>query len=284
MQASAAHETGHGKGGGKANSNRGQGKGPPEKGNAGHGHSAMAPANQPARPAFERGRGNAPAAVAKNGSERGVRVLPDGRRYFSTPDARPSFNFASARRGPIDGCPPGLAKKNNGCQPPGLAKQRAYQPDWWGFSNVSNAPYYYDNGYLLRVNGDRVASYLPLLGGALAIGNPWPSTYAPLPVPQYYVDYYDLGPPESYRYADDVLYRVDPSTSAISAIAALLTGDTFQIGSPLPAGYDVYNVPYAYRGEYADGPDASYRYSDGYIYQVDPTTQLITAAISLLTR
>ena len=28
-------------------------------------------------------------------------------------------------------------------------------------------------------------------------------------------------------------------------------------------------------------PDAWYRYSDGYIYQVDPTTQLITAIVRL---
>ena len=51
----------------------------------------------------------------------------------------------------------------------------------------------------------------------------------------------------------------------------------------MPLGYDVYNVPYDYRDRYADGPNANYRYSDGYIYQVDPTTQLIAAAIELLT-
>ena len=71
-------------------------------------------------------------------------------------------------------------------------------------------------------------------------------------------------------------------TSAITSIAALLTGDNFEIGGPVPAGYDVYNVPYPYRDQYIDGPDARYRYSDGYIYQIDPTTQLVTAAIDLL--
>jgi hypothetical protein len=50
----------------------------------------------------------------------------------------------------------------------------------------------------------------------------------------------------------------------------------------MPPGYDVYNVPYTYRGQYADGPDARYRYSDGYLYQIDPTTQLVAAAIDLL--
>ena len=65
--------------------------------------------------------------------------------------------------------------------------------------------------------------------------------------------------------------------------AALLTGDQFGIGQPMPLGYDVYNVPYAYRDRYYDTPDANYRYADGYIYQVDPKTQLIAAAIQLLT-
>ena len=114
------------------------------------------------------------------------------------------------------------------------------------------------------------------------IGNPWPSYYDPLPVPPYYVDYYDLGPPGSYRYANDVLYRIDPTTMAIASIAALLTGDDIRIGSPMPPGYDIYNVPYDYRARYPDGPNAWYRYSDGYIYQIDPATGLVTAAIEAI--
>jgi len=51
----------------------------------------------------------------------------------------------------------------------------------------------------------------------------------------------------------------------------------------MPAGYDVYNVPYAYRSQYRDSPNSLYRYNDGYVYQVDPTTQLVQAAIQLLT-
>ena len=66
-------------------------------------------------------------------------------------------------------------------------------------------------------------------------------------------------------------------------IAALLTGDDIAVGQRLPAGYDAYNVPYAYRDRYRDGPDAMYRYSDGYVYQVDPTTRVVAAVIDLLT-
>lgn len=187
-------------------------------------------------------------------------------------------------------CPPGLAKKNNGCMPPGLARKddryrfANYRPDWWGLSSLGlgDGRYFYEDGYLMRLNGDRVSGFIPLLGGALSIGNPWPSYYAPQPIPPYYADYYGLGPVSNYRYADNVLYRVDPESAAITSIAALLTGDDIRVGQPMPMGYDVYNVPYPYRSQYLDGPTANYRYSDGYVYQVDPETRLVAAAIELL--
>jgi hypothetical protein len=47
----------------------------------------------------------------------------------------------------------------------------------------------------------------------------------------------------------------------------------------LPPGYDVYNVPHAYRCTYFDSDDSWYRYDDGFIYEVDPRTRLIEAAI-----
>ena len=109
-----------------------------------------------------------------------------------------------------------------------------------------------------------------------------PAYYEPVALPGYYESYYGLGPYDSYRYADDVIYRIDPQTDAITSIAALLTGDRFAVGQPMPLGYDVYNVPWDYRDRYVDGPGANYRYSDGYIYEVDPETQLIAAAIELL--
>jgi hypothetical protein len=193
----------------------------------------------------------------------------------------------------IAGCPPGLARKNNGCLPPGQARKRpirstgwngyTYRPRLFGLTNYAAGPYEYAGGYLLRALDDgRISGYIPLLGGALAIGNAWPSTYQSYALPDYYVDYYDLGPPDSYRYADNVIYRVDPEDSAIASVAALLTGDEFVVGQPMPRGYDVYNVPYSYRDRYRDTPDAWYRYSDGYVYRIDPTTQLVAAAIDLL--
>ncbi|WP_305098196.1 hypothetical protein [Croceibacterium aestuarii] len=219
-----------------------------------------------------------------------VRVLADGRHVYDRPGVRQLWN-GREERGLIDGCPPGLAKKHDGCLPPGLAttvepryRYTAFPPDWWGLGSLATGGgrYRYADGYLLRLDGNRVGGYIPLLGGALSIGNPWPMPYAPHPVPDYYVDYYDLGPSGGYRYADDVLYRVDPKSAGITSIAALLSGDDIRVGEPMPPGYDVYNVPRPYRAQYADGPDRSYRYSDGYIYQVDPKTQIVAAAIELL--
>ena len=181
----------------------------------------------------------------------------------------------------VTGCPPGLAKKNNGCQPPGLAKQAAPYAlgDWYRWRGLDQGDYRYYDGYLVRPGG----GYVPLLGGALALGNSWPDYISPVAMPDYYRDYYGLGDASGYRYYGDTIYRVDPGNSAISSIAALLTGDRFAVGQPMPYGYDVYNVPYDYRDRYADGPDSMYRYSDGYVYQADPTTGLIEAVISLLT-
>ena len=195
------------------------------------------------------------------------------------------FDRSGNSFGPLKGCPPGLAKKNNGCQPPGLARQNAAYaaPDWYRSRGFDTGGYRYFDGYLLRMNGSSVASYVPLLGGALGLGNAWPESLAPVAVPDYYRDYYGLGDPDGYRYYGDTIYRVDPQTSQIGSIAALLTGDRFSVGQRMPSGYDVYNVPSDYRDRYADGPDSAYRYADGSVYQVDPTTQVIQAVIQLLT-
>ena len=187
-------------------------------------------------------------------------------------------------RGLIDGCPPGLAKKRNGCLPPGQAKKQydSYRADYFGLRGLGDGRYYYDDGYLLRYGSGGIAGYIPLLGGALSIGNTWPTYYQSYELPRYYNDYYSLGGPRGYRYADNVIYRVDPETAAIQSIAALITGDDFVVGQPMPRGYDVYNVPYSYRDRYYDTPDARYRYADGYIYRIDPETALITAAIDMI--
>lgn len=204
-------------------------------------------------------------------------------RFVDRGDNFSVFRDYDRREALYEGCPPGLAKKYNGCMPPGLAKQEPYyRPAYFGYSGYDDRRFYYDDGFLFGLGRDgRIAASIPLLGGALSVGNVWPSYYSPVEVRPYYRDFYGLET-DGYRYANDVLYRVDPTTSAITSIAALLTGDDFVVGQPVPRGYDVYNVPYQYRDRYADGPDGYYRYADGYVYRVDPETQLVAAAIQLL--
>lgn len=197
------------------------------------------------------------------------------------------FGFSERdRRRLVEGCPPGLAKKRNGCMPPGLAKKRDRDNIWdriWRRDNRDDSRYFYRDGYLMRYDGDRLLGYRPLLGGALSVGSLFPRDYRSTPISDYYANFFgDDDEDHVYRYSDGVIYALDPKSYAITEVAGLITGDDFTIGEPLPAGYSVYNVPYGYRDRYADGPDANYRYSDGYIYRVDPQTQLIRAAIQLL--
>lgn len=203
------------------------------------------------------------------------------------------------RRGLIDGCPPGLAKKDNGCMPPGQFKKlvgtalplglRASTLDgpyrqWYR----DNDQYYYrnDGDFIYRVSrdrglidalipyGDRDYYYYP-------VGMNYPTAYDTYNVPYQYRSYYPQGGDYDYRYGDGAIYRVDPQTNMIQSIVALLAGD-LAVGRPLPSNYGVYNVPLAYRDRYYDTPDAMYRYNDGYIYRADPTTQMITAVIDAI--
>ena len=188
--------------------------------------------------------------------------------------------------GVIRGCPPGLAKKNNGCLPPGQAKKaqrarydfRSDQPD-------GGVVRRYDAGY--RYHYDRQGSllgYVPALGGALSAGSAWPTQYRYDPTPRNQADYYGLKDSNDYRYADGAIYSVDPKTAVIKQVVALVTGQSAAVGQPLPSGYDIYNVPQAYRDQYVDSASAAYRYNDGSIYKVDPKTQVVTSIIQLLTQ
>lgn len=282
----------------RANSDRGNSdRGNQDRRNADRGNSGQGAD----RADNNRGNGGDNARAAQRGNERSAQRADNGNRGNDGRDLvidrrggdrdvlRVRDIASIPRLGLIEGCPPGLAKKNPPCVPPGQARNSMRslfgfdRPDFWGLTRLGDGRYFYDDGYLVRYGpSGGVLGYVPLLGGALSIGNAWPSYYDPVALPGYYENYYGLGPYDSYRYANNVVYRVDPETSAITSIAALLTGDQFAVGQPMPLGYDVYNVPYGYRDRYVDGPGGYYRYSDGYIYQVDPETRLIASVIELL--
>ena len=236
--------------------------------------------------------------VARDIDRRDIRVRGDLRgrddgRRFARNDLGRTFGWFD------DSCPPGLAKKNNGCLPPGQATKMVglALPAALGAS-LLDGPYrhwyrdddryfYRDDGdYIYRVSrdgglidalfpfADRDYSYYP-------VGMSYPPAYDFYNVPYQYQSYYPDGTDYSYRYGDGAIYRVNRSNNEIASIVALLAGD-LGVGQRLPGDYGVYNVPLAYRDRYYDTPDALYRYNDGYIYRADPKTQLITAVISAL--
>jgi len=81
------------------------------------------------------------------------------------------------------GCPPGLAKKNNGCLPPGIAKQRFNVGQRW------------------------TGNY-----------NPWAYNQVPLD----WRNQYNLDPMNRYYYRDGYLYSVDPQTRLVEAVIQAL--------------------------------------------------------------
>ncbi|WP_260483078.1 hypothetical protein [Sphingomicrobium flavum] len=229
--------------------------------------------------------------VKGNGKGRGNDVVRVAGRDLDVTDF---FRYGSGT-GLVDGCPPGLAKKNNGCLPPGQAKQlwgqRAEQSllsrvlmgpyqTWYG--DRDGYRYRMDDRYIYRIGSDGlIGGLIPLFdrpGYYYPVGSRYPDAYNFYNVPYQYRSAYD---DDYYRYGDGAIYRIDPTTQIIQGVAALLTGD-MTVGQPMPNRYSTYNVPYSYRDQYYDRPDSMYRYSDGYIYRVDPTTMLVAEAIKAI--
>ena len=173
----------------------------------------------------------------------------------------------------------------------------SYVPANYGFSSFYPASYeyapssgYYGNlcnrygyGVVYQVDcySGMVENVIPLYAGGYGVGQLLPSAYSYYNVPvQYRSVYYDT-PDYGYWYAPGAIYQYDNRSSMITSVAALLSPG-FTIGQSLPIGYGVYNVPYAYRATYYDTPSAWYRYNNGYIYQVDPATMLVTAVVASL--
>lgn len=211
----------------------------------------------------------------------------------------PAWDNRGSISGFAQGCPPGLAKKGNGCLPPGQAKKIVGTALPAALSGAVLAGpfsqwyrdddrYFYrwddDHVYRVRRNGGLIDALFPTIDRDYyyyPVGYEYPSAYNYYNVPYQYQSFYPEQGNWTYRYGDGAIYRVDPSTSMISGIASLLAGD-LAVGQPLPTDYMVYNVPMSYRDRYYDSADNWYRYNDGYIYRVDPTTQLITAVINAI--
>jgi hypothetical protein len=308
---------GHGQGGGgkpaKVEHGGGHGGGKPARmergGGQGGGYAARAPkphkaerqerrAERPERRSIRDERRH-DVFVRRAGEERRDfrRVGRDREDYRRMPDFRPNEpRFTGYDRG----CPPGLAKKGNGCLPPGQAKKhfargQRLERDWFEGYRVPSAyrsfyqdspDYYYsydDSGYIYRADrgSDLISAIIPMLGGGFGVGQPLPAGYDAYNVPMQYRDTWADDDESLYRYGDNAIYRVDNQSGLIEGIVALLGGD-LNVGQELPDGYDAYNLPMDYRDQYQDGDDYNYRYADGNIYQVDAKTQMIQAIVEMI--
>ena len=230
-------------------------------------------------------------------------------------DDRDRWDRGFGRAGFVDGCPPGLWMKDNGCLPPGQAKKlfgrsigdaqriaalnavplgfRSFYPD------TPDYYYRYGDGYMYRVDrsNDLISALLPLIGGGYVPGMAFPTAYSNSYSPGYtfpmgfndpYVpDYYGFNSfyPDTqyvdYRYLNGNVYGVDPYSGLIEDVIPTYAYG-YGVGQVLPASYGYYNVPYQYRSMYYDTSDYNYWYAPGAIYQVDPSSQLITSVASLL--
>lgn len=204
------------------------------------------------------------------------------------------------RFGYVNGCPPGLAKKRNGCLPPGQAARFIGQPLFAAtrFTALDPLPrsfrslywddddYYYRYGgnYLYRVDrdDDLIDGLLPLFGAAL-LGQPLrPSYVNSYYRPSYYNAFYPNSPYDCYQYGYGYVYETDCRTGLVEDV--IPTYDYgYGVGQLMPASYGYYNVPFQYRSYFSDDDDYYYRYAPGSIYRVDRDTSLISAVVALLT-
>ena len=132
-------------------------------------------------------------------------------------------------------CPPGLARKGNGCLPPGQAKKLvgAALPVALG-SRLLDGPYrqwyrddaryYYrnDGDYIYRVNrqGGLVDALFPFQDRDFSyydVGTAYPAADNFYNVPQQYQSYYADGNDYTYRYGDGAIYQVNRSDNVISS-------------------------------------------------------------------
>lgn len=153
-----------------------------------------------------------------------------------------------------------------------------YQPPYFN-AFYPNSPYdchRYGYGYVYETDcaSGLVENVIPTYDYGYGVGQLMPASYGYYNVPFAYRSSFVDNDDYYYRYAPGSIYRVDRSTSLISAVAALLTNG-LSVGQPLPVGYNAYNVPLAYRADYFDRPDVWYRYDNGYIYNVDPGTRMV---------
>ena len=158
--------------------------------------------------------------------------------------------------------------------------QNSFVPSYYN-SFYPNSPYdchQYGYGYVYETDcvTGLVENVIPTYDNGYGVGQIMPASYSYYNLPYAYRSSFVDNDDYYYRYAPGAIYQVDRGTALVSSVAALLTNG-MTVGQPMPLGYSTYNVPMAYRSTYYDTPNALYRYDNGYIYNVDPVTQLVRA-------
>jgi len=118
----------------------------------------------------------------------GVAALASTAPAYAKPDHGKGHGNKHAAHGAVGygvgGCPPGLAKKHNGCLPPGQAKK------------LYNIGQRWPRDYGYRWNYDQIPYDLR--------------------------NRYDFDPDDRYYYGDGYLYQVDPATMLISQVISAI--------------------------------------------------------------
>lgn len=137
------------------------------------------------------------------------------------------------------GCPPGLAKKNSFCLPPGQLRRAQF------------------------------------------IGQRVPFAQTAYNVPERYRYRFQDGGGFNYRYNEGFIYELNQRSNLVSRVIPLFATN-LMVGEALPLGYETYNLPTQYRSYYQDNDDYLYRYDDNAIYRTNARSGLIEGIVALL--
>ncbi|MGZ8343030.1 MAG: hypothetical protein ACXW27_05470 [Allosphingosinicella sp.] len=157
------------------------------------------------------------------------------------------------RYGDARPCPPGLAKKNNGCLPPG---QVGRDDDRYGRGNVDSRYDRNNDGWDDR-DGNR--------DGRWDVDSRYDSNRD---------GYDDRDHDRDGRWDDDGDHRQTDGRGVVGQIIDRVTGnDGLRVGQRASANLGA--VPYAYRNQYRDSGNVYYRSDGRQIYQIDARTQTV---------
>ena len=165
------------------------------------------------------------------------------------------------------------------------------------YYDTPNYQFRYGDGGIYRVDqgSQTIQAIVALLtGNSLGVGQMLPMGYDVYNVPLGYRDMYRDSDDMWYRYDDGYIYGVDPHSRMIQSMYPMSYGG-YMVGQPVPSyasyggytgfgygGYPSYSAM-GYDQLYYSQPGYNYQYANNGIYQVDPTTQLVSALVALVT-